>query len=673
MIDVLRLLHDPLVLAVLQLSILVAVALLVASIFFHRSPACKSCILTSALICSVLLPAIFVVCKCTGLTLAMPFILPDVKEKSLPIEFENAAAASRRSLDSPADEIHQFFEDARGVGLPENFVLGRNRLRIIEEPLYGKDYSLLGNHFSIWNPINYPIVSDSGFPYANSYGESQSAQSGLHCSRSRQSTTEPLRPTLVRIWLIGTVVLFVGLIISLTRLRRFLGSVTSIDQGKYIAEINAAKSNIGVDEYPRVSVTRDIDTPFAAGFFGHSQVILPETFLKRATRQQLIQVLTHEGAHVINHDPLLRLVQRISHSIWWWHPLIYYMNRELSRAREEACDNYVLIHVNAKTYGETLFSLAKYEMRKRPLTTAVGFLGTSWKLEHRIKGILNPRRKTMTQVSKSILTLVLGASIGLATIAGATRIQVQEEGKPLDLNKSPGQSLDLNEVKLKGIDLFLANSDHLRRPIFLWKREQETRDRIRENYNIPIFYSDKARDYPPIFLWPLLNGQLKSIKSKQKENKRDDIWSYNPSLVPIGYTSAIRSASLMTVNKSQEALPKPQYWSPYDKTYLSLVGNHGMPRYRSYLELQAPCARILQKPPYEKPKNSLVPKVKWPAYDGLEHRYWQPLERTARSEFDQTKDSVDHSKDVDAIIGAIKELSDAVEKLNRKLRKLSRK
>ena len=38
------------------------------------------------------------------------------------------------------------------------------------------------------------------------------------------------------------------------------------------------------------------------------------------------------------------------------------MNRQLSRAREEANDNCVLKHVDARANGETLFSLAKYDL-----------------------------------------------------------------------------------------------------------------------------------------------------------------------------------------------------------------------------------------------------------------------------------------------------------------------
>jgi hypothetical protein len=142
--------------------------------------------------------------------------------------------------------------------------------------------------------------------------------------------------------------------------------------------------------------------------------------------EQLVQILTHEAAHVVRHDPLIKLCQRGHQAIWWWNPLAHRLNTQLCRAREEICDNVVLNCTDADDYGVTLLALGKLMCKKEQFVGAVSLFGSRWSLEHRINGLLNPRRKIMTQVTRAVIGTVLAVFVSVTAVTGATRIDAKE-------------------------------------------------------------------------------------------------------------------------------------------------------------------------------------------------------------------------------------------------------
>lgn len=218
-----------------------------------------------------------------------------------------------------------------------------------------------------------------------------------------------------------------GVVVSLVRLRLLLSTATPVDEERFAAPIELARRNVGLDSFPRLGTSNRIATPVAVGFIRDGRVLLPAGCLERMSADQLAHVLTHEGAHVARRDPLLRLVQRLSLALWWWHPMVHVMNKQLSRAREELCDNVVLSRVDAVDYGSTLLECGRWLTSRSRSELAVGLFGSHERLEHRIQKLLNPRRDTMNHTRQWTL---LGAGLATATttiLAGATQLTIDEQ------------------------------------------------------------------------------------------------------------------------------------------------------------------------------------------------------------------------------------------------------
>jgi Flp pilus assembly protein TadD len=83
--------------------------------------------------------------------------------------------------------------------------------------------------------------------------------------------------------------------------------------------------------------------PGASGWW-RPCVILPDGLSAQLSAAELQAVLAHELAHVQRRDNLSAAAIRVIVSAFWFHPLLWWMERRMLAEREAACDEMVLSH-----------------------------------------------------------------------------------------------------------------------------------------------------------------------------------------------------------------------------------------------------------------------------------------------------------------------------------------
>lgn len=71
-------------------------------------------------------------------------------------------------------------------------------------------------------------------------------------------------------------------------------------------------------------------------------VLLPSALLGRLSPSQLDAVMAHERAHIARRDNLKAHLHSLVEALFWFHPLVWFIGRQLMEERERACDEAVL-------------------------------------------------------------------------------------------------------------------------------------------------------------------------------------------------------------------------------------------------------------------------------------------------------------------------------------------
>jgi bla regulator protein BlaR1 len=150
------------------------------------------------------------------------------------------------------------------------------------------------------------------------------------------------------------------------------------------------------------------------GVFGifRPVLLLPEGIEHRLTPAQLEAVLAHEMCHVRRRDNLTAAIHMLTETLFWFHPLVWWIRARLIEERERACDEGVLQRGSEpETYAAGIIEVCK-SYAESPLACVSGISGSD--LKRRIIYIVDHcAGENLTRSRK-----VLVAAVGIAAIVG---------------------------------------------------------------------------------------------------------------------------------------------------------------------------------------------------------------------------------------------------------------
>jgi len=115
----------------------------------------------------------------------------------------------------------------------------------------------------------------------------------------------------------------------------------------------------------RVRVTGRVPVPMTVGLFPRTIFVPPQWSSWPAPAKRA--VLRHETAHILGHDGLVRTLQTVVRSLYWFHPLVPLLARRINVFREQICDE-TAAHAGAKGrfyYSRVLLDIADNLMQQR--------------------------------------------------------------------------------------------------------------------------------------------------------------------------------------------------------------------------------------------------------------------------------------------------------------------
>lgn len=160
---------------------------------------------------------------------------------------------------------------------------------------------------------------------------------GVHRRASRSVRAADV---VIAVWVAGTIVGVLPVLMGWWRLRRQAGCCDPVTDATPLRLVAQASSDLGLSR-PIVLLTRD--GPVMPMTWG---VLRPTVLLPRESfawpRDRLRAVMLHELAHVKRLDCLTHLIAKAARAVYWFNPLAWAAVWRMGIERERACDDLVL-------------------------------------------------------------------------------------------------------------------------------------------------------------------------------------------------------------------------------------------------------------------------------------------------------------------------------------------
>ncbi len=255
-------------------------------------------------------------------------------------------------------------------------------------------------------------------------------QDGRATGRQAASATLAHRPDLVTtvaiLWLAGAAThAGIWIVMRLGWSWRLHRSRVSA-RPQWTALLESLSRRLGVRRKVRLLVTSQPVGPAVFGLL-RPTLVMPEAVLAEGNTSKLKAVLAHELLHIRRGDTIVGLLQLLAQTLWWFHPLVWWANREQGRQRERCCDEEVLAGLDCEPaeYAQSLIDLLKLKRSLRPLIAFPGIRPvevTSKRLESIMDSTKQFRRRTPRRywlaLAVGILAFVPGAGL---TLGDSTR------------------------------------------------------------------------------------------------------------------------------------------------------------------------------------------------------------------------------------------------------------
>lgn len=145
---------------------------------------------------------------------------------------------------------------------------------------------------------------------------------------------------LAGIWIAGIAAISAALVLSVCRTVRLLRKCQTVEREDLVSLLERLRASSGVACPVRLKYLdiQDSSGPAVAGVF-RPMIFLPRMMADTWSLRDIKPVLLHELAHIRRFDIIANWVQVIVQAIFFFHPVVWFVNRRLRIVREEVCDD----------------------------------------------------------------------------------------------------------------------------------------------------------------------------------------------------------------------------------------------------------------------------------------------------------------------------------------------
>lgn len=223
-----------------------------------------------------------------------------------------------------------------------------------------------------------------------------------------------LGSVLFGLWMLGVVIGLVPLVQSLLYLRQLKQKALPLKMHQ--EQLQGWMDSHKIRRPIRLMTSSKVNVPMSLGFV-RPVILIPDFLVNHLTPAELDQVLLHEIAHLKRHDDWAKLLQKMIRALFFFHPAVWWMDRQLDAEREIACDDWVAqVTHQRRQYAACLVRLVEIGLHRPKLPIQLGLMMAS-KIESRIKKLIDRKRLISIKIPKVKLAVGFALLMAASTIS----------------------------------------------------------------------------------------------------------------------------------------------------------------------------------------------------------------------------------------------------------------
>jgi bla regulator protein BlaR1 len=213
---------------------------------------------------------------------------------------------------------------------------------------------------------------------------------------------------LLSIWISGSAVLFSVWIHRQIAFRKKLKDANILQRGREIDLLSKIQERMRIRRKVQLLVSSNVSEVGVWGMF-HPMIVLPLEITEHLSDSELEAIFLHELIHVARCDNLVSNVQMTICCLFWFHPLVWLLDRMLLSERERVCDDRVLqLGSASKTYASSLVKVLRFGLGMRIAgASCAGGSNLKQRIENIVAGQSNQRVSIVQRVLLATVLLVL--------------------------------------------------------------------------------------------------------------------------------------------------------------------------------------------------------------------------------------------------------------------------
>lgn len=191
----------------------------------------------------------------------------------------------------------------------------------------------------------------------------------------------------------------------------FAGANVMVRLDRWCAQLGV---KVGVD----IGISDRVSVPTVIGFW-RPLIVVPQKVAECGTDDDWDAILVHELAHVKRGDAFWNVLGLVVTALYWFHPGVYWVRRNLADTREYACDDWAVYNLgDSEGYATTLMEVTARTDRRLSQSLGLDMARTA-RVLHRVNRILNLNTQTLPEMGRVVSGAALCVMLMSAGLLGS--------------------------------------------------------------------------------------------------------------------------------------------------------------------------------------------------------------------------------------------------------------